>query len=204
MRVATYPGTGLDSVEAILAALGHDLHIVSSRQESHRINFDRLLLLGGVDVDPGYYGQVNTLSQRSDTTRDKIEWALTRRAILEDIPIMGICRGHQMLAVASGGSLWQDIDRQQSKRGHRYNMHALKQVKRPLSNWLPTLTVNSLHHQAVRDVPRGFAVVARSDDGVIEAIWRPGALGVQWHPELLFERDHRWIHLFGWLIGGLM
>jgi putative glutamine amidotransferase len=203
MRIASVTGTGTDNVRAIFRALGHDLVFVSSVQDAYHIRFDRLLLLGGVDVDPGFYGERNTLSQRSDSNRDKMEWALTRRAIVDNVPIMGICRGSQMLAVASGGSLYQDIVRQ-CRVWHRYGSHGLTNIKNPLARWIPGHQVNSYHHQAVRDVPTGFSVVATSEDGIIESIWRPGALGVQWHPELLFEEDYRWIHLFRWLIEGLV
>ena len=74
----------------------------------------------------------------------------------------------------------------------------MKQVKAPLAVQLPTLTVNSYHHQAVRVVPHGFTVAARAADGIVEAIYRPGGLGVQWHPELLYAMDRRWQALFRW------
>jgi putative glutamine amidotransferase len=189
-------------IQAIFQAMGHDLEIVSHLSHAYTVDFDRLLLLGGVDVDPGYYNQVNMYSQRSHSERDRIEWALVRRAILAGIPIMGICRGCQMLAVAAGGDLYQDIGIQAGKKLHNGYSHSIT-VKKPLADKIPSLRVNSYHHQAVKTVPKRFKVVARAYDGTIEAIWRPGALGVQFHPELMFDDEYRWIYLFRWLIDGL-
>ena len=127
---------------------------------------------------------------------------MTQRALTANKPVFGICRGHQILAVAAGGSLWQDIF-ERKVTGKHPSGHALVNVHSPLDKYLPMLTVNSYHHQAVRRVPAGFRIMAQSTDGIIESIWRPGALGVQFHPEMMFPNDHRWIGLFRWFVAGL-
>ena len=208
MKVVTHNGTGLDAVNRVFSALGHELEVIESRQDAYHVDMDRLILLGGSDISPNYYGQENRLSQQSNTLRDQIEWALVRRAIIEDVPILGIFRGHQLLAVAEGGTLFQDINIQKNGRinkvYHSYSQHKIKAVKSPLSDFIFTDWVNSLHHQAVKVVPHGYRVTALSSDNVIESIYnRKGRLGVQFHPELLVDDDHRWIHLFIWLIEGL-
>ena len=138
--------------------------------------------------------------------RDNLEWILARRAIQESIPTLGICRGMQMLAVASGSSLWQDVNQQKrSPNNHRKGQHRLTGVKSPLDGNIPSHVVNSRHHQAIRNVPHGWKVVARSeDDDIAEAIYRPGFLGVQWHPEDMFRHEPGWAGLFRWWLNGLV
>lgn len=168
----------------------------------HRL--DGLLVSGGVDVDSKLWGEraiteVTAFHPRRDVTESE----LIREAINHtDIPVLGICRGAQMLNVAMGGTLIQDL-KKVGKLEHRMTMydrnvpsHTVKIVP---GSRLAAITgsdsawVNSFHHQAVRDVAPGFVKVAESDpDGVTEAIELPGerfVLGVQWHPEGLTEND---------------
>ena len=202
-HIVTHPGTGTDTVKKIVEETGGHLHIVTRKEEAEKIPFDGLILLGGSDINPFFYGEMNLYAENTDRNRDIVEWILVRRAITADVPILGICRGHQMLAVASGGSLYQDIHAETGVQHCRGYTHKLSGVDRPLAAYLPTWTVNSLHHQAVRTVPHGFKATAHSKDGMIESIWRPGALGVQWHPELMIGSDRRWIKLFHWFFAGL-
>lgn len=201
--ILTHPCLGASEVAQIFKFLNARLVEVDTVEAARKRKCDGILLLGGQDVNPFWYGEANLYSKPFDRDRDIVEWTLARRALSEHKPVMGICRGHQMLAVASGGSLYQDIRRQRvSKRHQPY--HSIV-AREPLRSRLPELRVNSRHHQAVKTVPYGFRVVATSLDGVIEAIWRPGALGVQWHPEDLFFTNHHWYGLFEWFVtGGLM
>jgi gamma-glutamyl-gamma-aminobutyrate hydrolase PuuD len=203
MHIATHPGTGTETVKRIVESNGGTLHVVTHKEEAASVPLDGLLLLGGADISPFFYGEENTYTEYTDRNRDIIEWMLVRRAITANVPIMGICRGHQMLAVASGGSLYQDITAETGLVHSRGYTHKLSGVDKPLAGHLPTWTVNSLHHQAVKTLPYGFRATAHSKDGIIESIWRPGALGVQWHPELMITSDKRWIKLFHWFFDGL-
>lgn len=107
-----------------------------------------------------------------------------------------------MLAVAHGGTLYQDIFSFTGNDHPSMYDHELT-VKTTLRRHIPTNRVNSLHHQAVRVVPAGFEVLARSkEDGIIESIYRPGYLGVQFHPELMYPSDKRWLKLFDWWYAG--
>ena len=109
-----------------------------------------------------------------------------------------------MLAVATGGTLYQDIGIEAAKRGHsRTAGHSLVNIVPPLTGYLPYTHVNSYHHQAVKTLPPGLQTVAMSPDGIVEAIWRPGMLGVQWHPELLIGSQPKWESLFRWFMEGL-
>lgn len=194
-----YPCSGFDRAEPIFRALNARLRPVETVEEARKTKCEGVLLLGGPDINPFWYGEDNLYSQPAHRDRDTVEWTLARRGLTDNKPIMGICRGMQMLAVASGGALWQDMTRQKVAKAHPA-WHNVK-VSRPLERYMASLYVNSRHHQALRTVPYGFKVLATSEkDGIIEAIWRPGALGVQWHPEDLFYQDHKWHGLFGWFV----
>jgi putative glutamine amidotransferase len=160
---------------------------------------DGVLLTGGVDVDPAEYGEpMRHASVETDPVRDRYELALAREAMARDLPLLAICRGAQVLNVAAGGTLFQDLPSQrpsaiehtieQPKDAVAHPVRVLPETRLAalLGSAAPDVSVNSRHHQAVRDVARGFVVAATAPDGVIEAIEKPDAafcVGVQWHPE---------------------
>ncbi|KYC79799.1 MULTISPECIES: gamma-glutamyl-gamma-aminobutyrate hydrolase family protein [Heyndrickxia] len=161
---------------------------------------DGILLSGGGDVDPSWFGEepVPGLGE-IEPGRDAFEIALCRFAIQADVPILAICRGIQILAVASGGDMFQDIysqgkppllqHKQRAARSHlSHTVHVLSGSL--LEKWAgsETMKVNSFHHQAVRTVKAPLMVSARAPDGIIEAVENRNArfmIGVQWHPEAL-------------------
>ncbi|RJQ04837.1 MAG: gamma-glutamyl-gamma-aminobutyrate hydrolase family protein [Bacillota bacterium] len=203
MLIATHPGTCTDVVAGIMRKHGAQLDVITSLQRAQRADFDGLILLGGADVGPYWYGEANRHAGPIDRTRDLVEWVLIRRALSEGLPVFGICRGHQMICIATGGSLYQDIHIDGATYRHGGYGHKLAKVSRPLSKHLPSDYVNSLHHQAVKTPPPGLEVAAVSEDGLVEALYRPGILGVQWHPEMLYGQDPRWGELFQWFLKGL-
>jgi putative glutamine amidotransferase len=161
-----------------------------------------LLLTGGVDIDPVLYGEERHATVTAiEPERDVFEFALLRAAREARLPIFGICRGLQVMNVAFGGTLVQDIEAQAAgnlphtvptppcaiahevwiSKGSR--LWTLMQEKMVDAD---TCSVNSRHHQAIKNLAAGFEVTATAPDGVIEAIEYPNAtfcLGVQWHPE---------------------
>ena len=159
---------------------------------------DMLLLAGGEDVEPVRFGETPAPKLgKVNLRRDAWEFALVAEARKRRMPIFGICRGCQVLNVAFGGTLWQDL--QSQKEGalvHRLKgQHAIAVEK---GSYLAELTgeacsVNSRHHQAVKDVAKGFRVTALSPDGVVEAIEGADypAVGVQFHPEMMFAKSGR-------------
>jgi len=165
---------------------------------------DGLLLPGGEDVEPGLYGEPpHPRLGKVDPERDRLEIAVTRLALDVRLPILALCRGHQVLNVALGGSLYQDIPSQwpeaivhqaPNRRGpgasHLITVDAgsrLAQIIGP-----GPMMVNSFHHQAIKELAPGLVATAWAPDGLIEAVEMPDhpfCLGVQWHPEEMV-RDH--------------
>ncbi len=160
---------------------------------------DGLLLSGGVDIDPASYGREREpATGESQPDRDAYEFALVRQAVVRDLPTLAICRGIQTLNTALGGTLVQDLP--EHSRNELWNQTAHQVSIEPGSHLArvvgeSSLDVNSLHHQAVAEPGEGVRVVARADDGTVEAIeidGAPSVLGVQWHPEMI---RHRPAHL---------
>lgn len=165
---------------------------------------DGILLTGSPsNVEPHHYGSESRDGVLHDPERDATTLPLIRRALALGTPLLAICRGHQELNVALGGSLHQHVQELSGKRDHRAprdvadwdeKYHAAHEVElRPggmlarLAGGAGRATVNSLHQQAINRLGDGLQVEAESDDGVIEAVSYPAAagfvLGVQWHPE---------------------
>lgn len=166
---------------------------------------DALVLQGGNDVAPETYGQTALdPAWAGDAVRDAYEMALIRAFVRADKPVFGICRGLQMLNVAFGGTLWQDIKTQRPQALehvktdlYERNIHPVEIVPNTRLAALYQAPghayINSIHHQAIRDLAPGFVVEARCPvDGIIEAIRKEGpgfVAGVQWHPE--FRQDNQ-------------
>ena len=177
-----------------------------------------LLLPGGADVGPERYGEWRHPSVTDvDTVRDEYELALTRAALAADVPILAICRGLQVLNVAAGGSLVQDIPSQvpgalvhkvpdpQDAIAHTVRVTPgtrLADLVRGVLREGCELDVNSRHHQSAWHVADGFEITAVAPDGVVEALEQPDArfcVAVQWHPEN-FLRTGTFLSLFAGLI----
>ena len=166
---------------------------------------DGLLLMGGHDICPDLYTETNRHSSNMDRERDEIEIALLKRAIAKRIPILGICRGMQVLNVSQGGSLYQDVvaempgairhdyhlDADGKDLPRNYCAHDVMITPETLLRDIAKtekISVNSLHHQGIHRVADVLRPVAIAPDGLIEAIEiqnYPFGLGVEWHPEEL-------------------
>lgn len=170
---------------------------------------DGIIMTGGGDFDPlRWYGE----QPRREMTiiqyeRDDYDIMMARAAIAKGVPVLGICRGEQLLAVAFGGALWQDIPSQvegnvkhnQMPTNPKYPTHSIYIEKGSILAKLlgkEEVRVNSLHHQGIKRMPEGLKAIAHSADGVVEAVERAGRikgykdaggwiLGLQFHPEIL-------------------
>ena len=180
---------------------------------------DGLLLTGGGDIDPALYGEEQHATVKvAEPGRDAFELEIARRALEGQVPLLAICRGAQVLNVADGGTLVQDIPSAvESRLRHAVDerpdcmAHAitidegsrLAQVLGPGIHAAGSCHVNSRHHQSVSRVGSHLTVSARSEDGVVEAIEHPSApfcIGVQWHPEN-FWRTGEFAPLFDAFVG---
>lgn len=166
---------------------------------------DGLMLSGGPDLDPALYAAPphEHLGPIEPAT-DRWELALLHAALDRGIPVLAICRGMQLLNVAYGGSLWQDIPSElgigekhrQKARGSEVTHDVIVEPGTRLASVVRpgTIAVNSFHHQAVQRLGEGLVITARDEDGLVEAVEdpaRPFVVGVQWHAESLFHLpDH--------------
>lgn len=166
---------------------------------------DGLLLPGGGDMDPKFYGQERIPAcGEPNLLRDAAEPLLLRAFLAADKPVLGICRGIQVMNAVLGGDLYQDIKpfEHLPHNGHWAKVHAVTVRRGTLLSRIlgqDTVLVNSQHHQSVDRVAPGFTLAALSEDGIVEAIEKPDAgfcLGVQWHPEWLSDADPAMQSLF--------
>lgn len=175
---------------------------------------DGILIPGGVDMDPATYGEApHEKLGRIDPARDRVELQLTRWAIEDRKPLLGLCRGLQVINVATGGTLFQDIETQlvgairhdyfptygfeREQISHDVAILASSRLRSLVD--LDQLPVNSMHHQGVKRLGAGLVACAHSSDGLIEAAESTNGhwmVGVQWHPEVFDSHDPRTRELF--------
>lgn len=172
--------------EAVTRAGGTPAAYAGGEPARLAARFDGLLLTGGGDVAPERYGAVRLPSDEVDEARDAEELALIEAFLARRRPIFGICRGIQLLNVAFGGTLYQQVENHAGNARHDVRAAAGSRVEALCGG---SFAVNSWHHQAVREAAQGLRVTARSDDGVIEAVEHEilPVLAVQWHPERMIE-----------------
>jgi putative glutamine amidotransferase len=166
-------------------------------------DFDGILFTGGEDIDPSYYGEKQRhASVYVNQPRDEFELALLGRALARRLPILGICRGAQVINVKFGGTLYQDLPseatvevehRQPGSRSDAtHSVTLTDRDSRLAAAFEGSCRVNSLHHQAIKRLGRGLKVIAHSEDGLAEAVEAaddyPFLLAVQWHPEEMADR----------------
>lgn len=204
-----YPryGVAISYVESVEAAGGTPI-ILPMTQDRLVLDavlelLDGLLLTGGQDVGPQHYGEEpHARLQTVDPLRDITEMYLARKALAADLPLLAICRGQQVLNVAAGGSLVQDIhsligpeclrhfqETTEEVATHKVRVHEGTKLLEITGE--SQVMVNSYHHQCVKKVAPGFVINATATDGVVEGVestTHTFALGVQWHPELLMRQ----------------
>lgn len=174
-------------------------------------SLDALILVGGGDISCEYYKQKRRATlQDVDHVRDEVEIYAARWAVTNNLRVLGVCRGAQILAVATGGTLHQDLPAEgydkhicdrvgaiEATLRHRITLQADTLVKQVFGD---VEEVNSHHHQAISHPGSFLKATGWSDDGVIEAVEAENILGVQWHPELLLTNSQRPLSPFRWLL----
>lgn len=193
-----------DYLDAVLRAGGIPVLIppTASNDEIHDYleMCDGILMTGGMDVAPILYGEMpHPKCGNFDLEVDRSNVALAKAAMDSGKPVLGVCRGMQLMNIARGGTLYQDIPSQTTgQTGHSYGyirtdvVHTVEVTSGSFLHKIfekDQLEVNSIHHQAVKDVGQDFQVCAVAPDGIIEALEIPGKpiYAVQWHPEMLCQ-----------------
>ena len=173
-----------------------------------------LFLAGGVDIDPASYREDKLdVCGRTDPDRDQVELLLTRWALADGKPVLGVCRGMQVINVACGGSLLQDVEHQ-GDRAIKHDYFPTQGFERDYLAHIATvepdsklgriygadaIMVNSMHHQGIRELGTGLTAPVIAPDGLIEGLETTDdtfVVGVQWHPEMLIEKDQGTRRLF--------
>ena len=167
---------------------------------------DGVVFSGGPDIDPAEYGEeVWNGTVKIDAVRDRSDLLLARAALSSGKPVLAICRGEQLMNVVLGGTLYQDIPTQvdtfikHSGFDHRIGVEKGSVLYQIFGQ--DSLSVNSSHHQAVKDPAPGIRISAYAPDGVVEAYEYEHVLSVQFHPERLVQKDSSWLALFRYFIG---
>jgi putative glutamine amidotransferase len=195
-----FNGTALPFSKGVLAAGGLPvmLPVLPGTEAEHLEHLDGVLFSGGVDVDPEFWGGDHERGMGEvDPERDAFELELYKLTRAAQKPVLGICRGFQLINIAEGGTIHQHLpnhadfwaDHAQTARppvyGHRARLLAGSSLARQYG--ADSIRVNSYHHQGVKDVALGLTATAYSPDGLVEGLETRGLIAVQWHPELLFE-----------------
>ena len=185
------------------------LPLLDTEPQVMRALYDRLdgvLLPGGVDIEPSTFGEArHPLLRRTDPPRDAVELQLAQWALADGKPVLGVCRGLQVLNIAAGGTLFQDVQAQRfgsqkhdfepPDHARDFRAHDVELVRGSRLHALvgaASAPVNSMHHQGIQRLGAGLTATAHAPDGLIEAIEGEGlgfALAVQWHPESLEPND---------------
>jgi len=199
---------------AALEAAGLSVKPIPAGSDIDLKGLDGLVLSGGIDLNPHLYGEErHPEADEPNDARDETELRLLHEALAQDLPVLAICRGMQLMNVAMGGSLEQHIDARDVHQRydvekripvHQVEVEAGTQLAGILGNG--SVPVNSRHHQAVALVGSKLRVSAKAEDGTVEGIELPGkrfAVGVQWHPEDQAATDPLQARLFGEFAGAV-
>jgi len=199
----------VDAIPVMVPLLAEDEATMRAMYE----RLDGVFLAGGVDVDPASYQEDKLdVCGRTDPDRDRVELMLTRWALEDGKPVLGVCRGLQLINVACGGTLLQDVE-----PGERFIKHDYFPTQGFDRDYLAhdatvdsksrfariygstAIVVNSMHHQGIKELGEGLEATIHAPDGLIEGVEGTGSgflLGVQWHPEMMIDSDEGTRRLF--------
>jgi putative glutamine amidotransferase len=192
---------------AVRLAGGRPVHLDPGRN-AHREAAGGIVITGGHDVEPVLYAEAPKVEAKYDRERDAFESFMIDEALEQGRPLLGICRGAQLLNVRLGGDLFQELRSRRVHTSNRRTIFPLKTLLVEKGTRLRALLgvdrtrINSLHNQGINRVGRGLQVCGRDLDGIVQAVEAPDRdflLGVQWHPEFLLF-SHRQRRLFRALV----
>ena len=182
-----------DGGENYIKAFSQNGFFVCGEYLASQKDYDALVLCGGGDVAPSYYGEKENGSNPPDIERDKAEMALFESYFFRKKPVFGICRGMQVINIAMGGDIYQHLEFADT---HKYDgkdkIHEVTNLKGSFLNKLfgEKMTVNSAHHQGCRKIAEGLCVIQTHSDSTVEAVCGKGIIGVQWHPERMWQNEN--------------
>lgn len=182
--------------------------MMTPRRPREGLAVDGVVITGGHDVDPVLYAAAPEVTPKYDPERDALESAVIDSALARGLPLLGICRGAQLLNVRLGGTLFQELRSRRKQTSNRWTILPLKTLSVETGTQLHRLLgrsedrINSLHNQGIDHIGDGLVVAGRDLDDIVQAIespTHPFLIGVQWHPEFLLYRS-RQRRLFGALV----
>jgi putative glutamine amidotransferase len=174
--------------------------MMTPRQPRDGLEVDGVVITGGHDVDPVLYAAAPEVTPNYDPDRDALESAVIDSALARGLPLLGICRGAQLLNVRLGGTLFQELRSRREQTSNRWTILPLKTLRVETGTRLHDLLghsesrINSLHNQGIDRIGAGLVVAGRDLDGIVQAIespTHPFLIGVQWHPEFLLYRSRQ-------------
>lgn len=157
-------------------------------------SYDGIVITGGHDVDPVLYAAEPEVEPKYDSQRDEFESDLIDHAVANDLPMLTICRGAQLLNIRCGGNLFQDLSSKRKRTSKRRSIFPFKTLQTKPDSLVAKIMgctnckINTLHNQAIDNLGDGLVIVGRDQDDIVQAIEAPDAtfrIGVQWHPEFL-------------------
>ncbi len=206
----------------VVSFLDSNLHSIKEAKllaEKYLNSAEKLILIGGNDINSEAYGEENYTTFESLDFQDLFEIELVKLALDKHVPIFGICRGLQIINIALGGNLYQDLETPRfikhqfmtqddykrhsgassKQTNHKLNLSPQGLLAKKLN--VSELKVNSFHHQGIKDLGRGLEIEAQSSDGLVEAVSAVefGLLGVQWHPEMDLSNSDNYRVIDCWL-----
>ena len=194
-------------IQVALLLVGCKAHRISVLKPDIPRDLDAIIISGGDDIHPSLYSAEESAPDEQDRERDQLEIHCISSAIDRGIPILGICRGAQLINVVMGGSLFPDINHLRNVTSQKPHLYPHKRITIAAPSMLfsiigrARISVNSLHHQAVKEPGESLKIVAKDHDGIVQAIEDASGrsiLGVQWHPEYLFFLPAQ-LAIFKWL-----
>jgi putative glutamine amidotransferase len=199
-RIRHFVSTG-GQTRFVLWQCGLRARYVTPSRPYYPDNIGGVVIGGGDDIEPHHYGMTDDTDARHDPDRDALELKIFKFAYDRQLPVLGICRGSQLMNIALGGNLHQDLRPLRQLTTNKNTIFRNKEVVFEANSKLrqivgqSSLRVNSMHHQAINEIAKPFRLAAKDRDGFIQAIEHPDRdflFAVQWHPEYLpYVKDHR-------------
>ncbi|GAA3997082.1 hypothetical protein GCM10022631_04490 [Deinococcus rubellus] len=200
LQMGVFESSRIDDLKELFRQHSPTAELIDVKSHLQLRHVDVVLAGGGPDLNPELYGQEDRACFKVNKARDARDLEIMHAVLEAGLPFLGLCRGAQLLNIALNGTLYQDLGADRGQ-GHPLT-HTVEFSGTGACHLGDTAQVNSTHHQGVDRLGDGLQIIGRADDGLPEAWFRPGAIGVQFHPETLVRDDLHWLRLFNWWLEG--